>query len=304
MDRLTLFDSHLLDEDYWPKVDAYYFKQWNGYKMTCHTHEGMEIMYVISGTCRVDIEQQGSSNSVILSKGDFILLNAGTPHRLMMEDEVSCRMLNVEFRWRKLDSLLPSIRVLAAEQSSVSSLLSTPASYVVLHDADEVYQAMKSLVLELDCREQHGGMMAELLLSQLLIRIGRLQGATAASGMQQSNYYVQQTISYLHQNYDRDIQVKDIAAAVNLHPGYLHRIFKQHTELTITAYLTSLRIEKAKMLLLQTDIPVTEIYDYVGVASRQYFHMLFKKHTALTPVQYRHSVNTHRWIGDVSSEDS
>jgi YesN/AraC family two-component response regulator len=87
--------------------------------------------------------------------------------------------------------------------------------------------------------------------------------------------------------------MKDIAAAVNLHPGYLHRIFRQHTQRTPTDYLTMLRMEKAKMLLQQTNIPISEISEYVGVGSRQYFHMLFKKYTSRTPVEYRSMMERH-----------
>ena len=96
------------------------------------------------------------------------------------------------------------------------------------------------------------------------------------SELDQTELYVKRTVEFMHHNMDRNIQMKDIAAAVNLHPGYLHRIFRNYMQWTPTDYLTMLRMEKAKMLLQQTNIPISEISDYVGVGSRQYFHMLFK----------------------------
>jgi AraC-like DNA-binding protein len=54
-------------------------------------------------------------------------------------------------------------------------------------------------------------------------------------------------------------------------------------------------MEKAKMLLGQSDIPIAEIADYVGISSRQYFHLLFKKYTDCTPVAYRNSIERHAW---------
>jgi AraC-like DNA-binding protein len=136
---------------------------------------------------------------------------------------------------------------------------------------------------------------------QLLVRIARLREEAERSNTQQTDMYIKRCIEFLHLNYDRDIVVKDMAAAVNLHPGYLHRIFKKHTGLTLTAYLTMLRMDKARMLLQQTDIPIQEIADYVGVASRQYFHMLFKKHTGKTPVEYRSAVE--RNVRNYAEED-
>lgn len=46
-------------------------------------------------------------------------------------------------------------------------------------------------------------------------------------------------------------------------------------------------MEKAKMLLARTDIPITQIADYIGLNSRQYFSMLFRKLTGVTPIEYR-----------------
>ena len=101
---------------------------------------------------------------------------------------------------------------------------------------------------------------------------------------------MKQSVEYIHHHYDCDIQVKEIAAAVSLHPGYLHRIFKAGMGCTMMDYLMRLRMEKARMLLEQTDIPVIDICSYVGVNSRQYFSTLFKRYTGVTPKAYRQSV--------------
>ena len=103
---------------------------------------------------------------------------------------------------------------------------------------------------------------------------------------------MRQATEYIHQHYDCDIQAKDIAAVVNLHPVYLQRIFKSNMNQTLTEYMAELRIEKAKMLLARTDVPIIEIADYVGFNSRQYFSALFKKHTGYSPAAYRKSVET------------
>ena len=58
---------------------------------------------------------------------------------------------------------------------------------------------------------------------------------------------------------------------------------------SITEYLTELRVEKAKMLLARTDVPIIEVADYIGLNSRQYFSMLFKKMTGMSPAAYRKS---------------
>jgi AraC-like DNA-binding protein len=289
----SIFDNHLLTGDYSPRIYAYYYKQWKEFHMGFHHHDSTEIMYVIQGECSVEWDEgKGKQRLVKLKKGEFILLDANISHRLVVEKP--CRMLNVEFGFITHRGDFPSIRQLAAEEKTLSNMVAAPASYLMLQDPDEVYHILKSLVLELDHRGSDGGALDRMLLFQLLIRISRLRRESERSGQQQTENYVKMSMEFLHQNYDRNIQVKEIASSVNLHPGYLQRIFKAHSGQSIMEYLTALRMEKAKMLLLHTDIAVADISDYVGTGSRQYFHALFKKHTQQTPIEYRNSMDSQR----------
>lgn len=291
----SLFQQMLEEDDYVPRFYAYYYKQWMDYEMPYHQHDSTEIMYMIQGVCRIDVKVGDTEKSVTLKKGEFMVLDADIPHRLIVEQAVSCRMLNVEFGFMESEGRTLSLRQIAGEEHVVSFLLNRPFPYLVLTDQEVVYPVLRSLVLELDQRGTEGRMMTHVLFIQLLVCIARLYEERERSEMQQSEFYIKRSVDFLHQNYDRHIQVKDVAAEVNLHPGYLHRVFRRGTGRTITEYLTMIRMEKAKMLLEQTDIPIDEISDYVGVGSRQYFHMLFKKNTGTTPVEYRLRKDRNAW---------
>lgn len=291
----SLFQQMLEEGDYVPRFYAYYYKQWINYEMSYHQHDSTEIMYMISGVCRIDVKVGDTEKSLTLKKGEFMVLDADVPHRLIVEQAVSCRMLNVEFGFMETEGRTLSLRQIAGEEQEVSFLLNRPFPYLVLVDQEEVYPVLRSLVLELDQRGTEGRMMTHMLFIQLLVCIARLYDERERSEVQQSEFYIKRSVDFLHQNYDRNIQVKDVAAEVNLHPGYLHRVFRRGTGRTITEYLTMIRMEKAKMLLEQTDIPIHEISDYVGVGSRQYFHMLFKKYTETTPVEFRLRKDRNAW---------
>jgi AraC-like DNA-binding protein/mannose-6-phosphate isomerase-like protein (cupin superfamily) len=291
MERNSLFHSELRVGEYQPKVAAFYYKQWNDFQMSYHSHDRVEIMYVITGKCVVDTVNE----LFVLKKGDFILLDANVSHKLLVEKDSPCRMLNIEFLFADKAGVFPSIKDLALENQALNALLSNACPYLLLQDPNETYHTLKSLVFELDKGGLDNELMVQLLLSQLLIRIAGLAAATLDEAAQQINLYVNNAIAYIHHHYDYQIQVKDIAASVNLHPGYLHRIFKANTGQTVNEYLTSLRIEKAKMLLSQTDIPVIELFDYIGMNSREYFSAIFKKHTGLTPMAFRKSIEAVKW---------
>ncbi len=296
----TLFPSIASREDVHPEAYAYYFRRWTAFDMPFHRHDSTEIMYMIRGGCRIEIVrgEDAPPDEVILSHGEFVVVAANVPHRLIVEG--SCRMLNVEFGFAPSGEGAPSIRALAREETPLAALLAAQVPYAVLRDPDEVYHALKALVLELDALDAHGagedgGPLVRLLFAQLLIRIARLRAEAESEAAPQAELYVRRCIEFMRQHYDRDIQAKDVAASVNLHPGYVHRLFKSQTGRTLTDYLTALRMEKAKMLLLRTDIPIADISEYVGVGSRQYFHALFKRRTGFTPVQFRQTMDAHRW---------
>lgn len=304
---LTLFPAHARNDDVRPEAYAYYFRQWREFNMPFHQHDCTEIMYVIRGSCRVEVRRDrtagsapdaGGSDAVELSNGEFIVVGANVPHRLVVEG--ACRMLNVEFGFLPADPGMPMLRELVREEPTLAAFLASGEQYTVLRDPDIVYYALKSLVLELDARserqERENGLIVHLMFVQLLVHIARLWQAAAAESQPAAGLYVRKCIEYMRQYYDRDIRAKDIAAAVNLHPGYVHRIFKAQTGKTLVDYLTELRMEKAKMLLARTDIPIADISEYVGVGSRQYFHALFKRHTNQTPAQYRQSATAQRTV--------
>ncbi|MBS4200453.1 helix-turn-helix transcriptional regulator [Bacillus sp. FJAT-49732] len=285
----SIFHPQLIEDRYFPKVNAYYFKHWENYEMAFHTHKDIEIMYVINGECIVET----LSEAITLKKGDFILLDSNIPHRLIVAAGDPCRMLNVEFSFLHSNGSFPSIKELAYENKALSEFLKMKSPYIVLKDPNEIYHTLKNLVLESDKKEDKQ-MMVQLLISQLLIQIARMavEDVELKKVNQQANVYVNQAVEFLHQNYDCDLKLEDIGRAVNLHPGYLHRVFKKLMNCTIMEYLTLLRMDKAKALLADTDIPIIEISQYVGINSSQYFSQIFKKHTSMTPIDYRRTYSS------------
>ena len=100
---------------------------------------------------------------------------------------------------------------------------------------------------------------------------------------------VRKAMDYIDSNYMFGISTEDIARVAGVHVGHLHRIFPEETGMRIGEYLTYLRIERAKTLLMHTDIPSASIATRIGIRSQQYFCRLFKKETGMSPQEYRKS---------------
>jgi two-component system, response regulator YesN len=80
---------------------------------------------------------------------------------------------------------------------------------------------------------------------------------------------------------------EEIAKYVYLNPDYLTRVFKKQTGLSLSDYLQQQRIEYAKKLLVDTNLPVSEVALAAGYSNFSYFSTIFKKSTKLNPMEYR-----------------
>ncbi len=101
---------------------------------------------------------------------------------------------------------------------------------------------------------------------------------------------VAQAVRYLHDHYTQPIMVEPLAELLDCSSGHLSRMFKKETGSSIIAYLTVIRLNKAKELLLQTDVTLQEIAESIGIPDVMYFNRLFKKHAGVSPGRFRGKV--------------
>ncbi|RTE10822.1 AraC family transcriptional regulator [Paenibacillus whitsoniae] len=95
-------------------------------------------------------------------------------------------------------------------------------------------------------------------------------------------------VEYMKENYlDYNLSVDRMSQFVGLSTNYMRRLFKEEMSLSVSEYLTALRLEKAKELLVITDDPARKIGENVGFENTNYFYVLFKKHVGMTPDHYR-----------------
>ncbi|WP_018933902.1 helix-turn-helix transcriptional regulator [Gracilibacillus lacisalsi] len=264
-----------------PKAVAYYYKRWHEFEMDLHHHPAIEIMYVMDGKCQIEIDDR----IVHMRKGQYIYIQSNVKHRLIIDKDHPCRMLNIEFILHS-NKTTPyiSIEQLFQTQPSIRSLFDQNERYFLLKDDEAVYFTLRHLVLELDHQSANNQLLIDNLMVQLLLWIDRNRREYHE---QTGNQHIKKALTYIHEHYDTEIKVERLASITHLHPSYLHKIFRRSQGMTINQYITKVRLEKAKMLLVNTEIPVTEISNYVGVNTSQYFSNLFKKETGLSPSAYR-----------------
>lgn len=102
------------------------------------------------------------------------------------------------------------------------------------------------------------------------------------------NKIIKRVMDYMNHNLaDKDISIKLLADEVYLTPTYLSSLFKKTTGMTIGQYLTEIRMQRAKELLMDPGWKLYQIAGMVGYEDANYFAKTFKKKTGMLPSEYR-----------------
>jgi len=95
---------------------------------------------------------------------------------------------------------------------------------------------------------------------------------------------------FIKANYNEDLTLKMVSDYLGLSESYFSRFFTKHTTISFSEYLISIRIDKAKQLLVKTNLKVFEVADKVGYPNIEHFSRMFKKITGYTPNNFKHSM--------------
>ena len=98
---------------------------------------------------------------------------------------------------------------------------------------------------------------------------------------------IQEIISYIDGHYCDNITLQKISEKFYINSGYLSRMFKEETGESYVNYVTNKKMERAKSLLMNKDLSITDIANILSYKDINYFSSLFKKLVGMSPQKYR-----------------
>lgn len=104
------------------------------------------------------------------------------------------------------------------------------------------------------------------------------------------NNILKPALEYIENNYNEDISLEKMAFVCNVSSSYFSKLFKKEIGVNFSAYINNYRVDKAKNLLKDTDMPVLNIALDLGFEDCGYFIKVFKKIEGVTPNIYRQKV--------------
>ena len=184
-----------------------------------------------------------------------------------------------------LDIGIPVIDGLTVQERAIQMFPAIRTAVLTAYsDFDHAHQALTSQVVDYLVKPARS--------SQIIATVNKLLAALPKSvpspkKTETANENIQKAISYIEQNYFRELQQKEDAGLLYIHPQYLSRLFKKELGVTFGEYLNRFRIEKAKELLLQTNMPIYVVATECGFTDAAYFCKKFHQIMATTPLRYR-----------------
>jgi AraC family transcriptional regulator len=100
-------------------------------------------------------------------------------------------------------------------------------------------------------------------------------------------FKLRRAIEYIHENMAGDISFRDVARHVQMSPDYFARMFKQSTGQSPHNYIVRCRMERAKTLLVETKLPISDVAFEVGYKSQGHFTTCFARLVGVTPAAFR-----------------
>lgn len=239
--------------------------------------EGINIIFVLNGTAHVLL----SGKQEILEKAGLLLVNPLELCQVSCSSNSCAIALQIPKECLQIAGLTPTggkIHCCAHDQRSHPQTI-----------FDEVRKELARVV----SLYFNQGTKQELFTSFLkLLQFVQNHFDTQADAVQDhvsqsSIARLNDVLQYLHQHWQEDISVAQLAAQVYVSPNYLSRFFNKYLGTTITEYLLGLRMQAAVELLNNDLSSITEIAIKTGFPNASTFIRKFKQRYGVTPKQYQ-----------------
>lgn len=267
-------------------IDRYRDAEWS---KGLSIHETFEMVYIKSGEGLFEIGDQ----KVQVGSNDIVIIKPHQHHKLNVTADGGCDFIVLYFKFMNQAHHAMSETSLADFINFVSGRESGAFIKLKVSQKNDIIGLLNRILKEKSSDQLGSDLLNYLMLMELFVLISRALKAEWENSIKNKSPKIkelmQSAIRFVHNNYEREISITDIAKYVFLSPSYFTRAFKEDTGVSPMQYLLNIRIKRACELLIETDMKVGDIAHSVGFSNQQRFNDMFKKQTKMTPMQYRNS---------------
>jgi len=282
-----------MDDD---KVHIQLSSEYPDYIGVMHSHEFIEIMYVVSGRGYHTV----SGETTVAKKGDLFVINKDTSH-LFEYDKLSgepFESYDLKFTPEFFDTSVTGSQGIEALNNSFVfySLLngrneSMPYISVSGDEFSEFGELFAKIYHEYNERQKGYIEIIRAYIIELMVNIFR---KTEGSSKKSDTSFAKQIVSYINEyienNFSSHISIRELASQVYANSDYMGRVYKKSTGLTISEMIQKVRTDQAAKLLKTTNRTVADIAASCGYEDLKFFYTVFKRIKGVSPGQYRKTI--------------
>lgn len=249
----------------------------------CSKQHGIGIFLDMPAPAQVERIIDGRCQHEQVTLGDIVIVPADTWHQTYSQMPGGAIVLAL-----KPEDFVRTLSE-AAEGSSRSERLCQHVELLPHFATPDplIYQIGLALKRALQNPDNHNRLYVETMTNAVMVHllqhysIQQLALPTYTGGL--SKPKLQRVIDYIDTHLDRDLGLNELAAVAQMSAHYFSQLFKQSTGITPHQYVIRCRIERAKELLMQKKLTISDVAKIVGFVDQSHFHRHFKRLVGITP---------------------
>lgn len=252
-----------------------------------HWHEELELILVTEGKAVVAAD----SEKHILQQGEGCFINAEVLHAAWNAGNEGCRFHSVVFHPRLVGGSMDSI----FWQNYLFPLMDEKLLKMFCFQKEISWQRRAMEAIEnawQDCVREKAGyefqVRSELSKLIFLLNSNRpVRQKPVSERVQRDGERIKKMLQYVQAHYMEELQVAEIAESASVSASECLRCFRNTIGITPMQYVIQFRVEKAAVLLTDTEMKITEIGAQCGFLEMSYFARTFRRVKGCTPSEYR-----------------
>jgi AraC-like DNA-binding protein len=275
MDFLSTFQPKILDvlergqPSYWTKCDYNLLRE--------GTHTEHNIVFVFEG-----IGELGLNGDIYpIRRGAFIYIPRGSELRITTSRENTLKFYSVYLTYGQLAWDGEKAVWKEAEKPHLPL-----EPYTSLDDQPKVFESFYRLYNIWEGKRPGYDLYSRMEMIHLFDLV-RQALHEASPHAQQTAKIIEATLGYIRDHLHEDLNRTSLSARFFLTSAYFASTFKKHVGISLSEFISNLRMEEARRLLSDTNLPIRDVAAKIGFNDSFYFTRIFKKQHGLSPRQYR-----------------
>jgi len=252
-----------------------------------HWHPHTEIVYAKKGS--VDIYINGTSYEC--EEGDLQLISENSLHSILPKNHATYVAIVIgDGLLKELSNDVHFKQILCPFTEKYNLCTYHISTKNTIYKT--LYPSIKNLLAEVYSGNQMKELLIKLEICRFIALLNRQVPNMSTESEKQHLTHTQNlkiSIEYLSNHYDEKITIGTMSRLMNMSEQHFSRLFKTYTGKTFIDYLTQFRLIQARKLLMQSDLPITQIPELTGFCNPNYFSRIFKHHFGQSPSQARKS---------------